>query len=327
MGAHSGNGDSIRRYLLGGLSEQEREQVEQRLMADDDLYQRLLLAEDDLIEEYISGTLSERDQANFSRRFLQVPELRQDVRSIMVLRKYALETAPQVPINHSPAAPPFSPFDRLKKFFMRPALGVAFAAALLAAILVAVWLAAQNSQLRKEVEQLQARQMSQPTPQPGLREELAAERLRNEQLSAELLRQQELLAEESRKLQQAQSTLAPKHDSGSGLRAVFAFALGTGAVRESGELKKVSVPPDAREVRIRLDLAAADYRSYRAVLQTVEGREVFPSRGLRASAGMFLQLRIPAKLLTPGDYQIRLSGVSPSGEAEEIDSYYFRVLK
>lgn len=326
MSSHSGNSDSIRRYLLGELSEHEREQVEQRLMSDDDLYQRLLLAEDDLIDEYVSGKLSNRDRAKFSGRFLQVPELRQDVRSIMVLRKHALETDPKVTKVQSPTAPSFSLFDWLRKFFMRPAVGVA-----LASVLVAVWLAAQNLQLRKQVEQLKAQETTQPSTQPELREELAAERLRNEQLSAELRRQQELLAEESRKLQQAREqqlpTPIPKPDSRSGIPAVFAFTLGTGAVRESGQFKKVSVPPGTREVRIRLDLATAEYRSYRAVLQTVDGREMLTSQGLRAGRGMFVQLHILAKLLTPGDYQIRLSGMNPSGEAEEIDSYYFRVLK
>jgi len=331
MSSHRGNGGSIRRYLLGELPEEERELVEQRLMSDDDLYQRLLLAEDDLIDEYVSGALSEQDRAKFSRRFLHVPELRQDVRSVTALRNYALKTAPKVTTERSPAPTSFSLFDRVRKIFMRPVVGFALAAALLAAVGLAVLLAAQNSQLRKQVEQLHARQSPPSVPQPEQRDELAAERLHNEQLSEELQRQKELLAEESRKLQQAQGqqmqTPTPVPNSRSGVSSVFAFALGAGAVRESGELKRVSVPRGAREVNVRLDLAANDYRSYRAVLQTVEGREVLSSRGRRGGGGTFVQLNIPARLLMPGDYRIRLSGVNPSGEAEEIDSYYFRVLK
>src|SRR5215213_406075 len=133
MSSHRGNGGSIRRYLLGELPEEERELVEQRLMSDDDLYQRLLLAEDDLIDEYVSGALSDQDRAKFSRRFLHVPELRQDVKSMMALRKHALKTASQDTARDSPAPPPLSLLDWFRKFFMRPAVGVAFAAALLAA--------------------------------------------------------------------------------------------------------------------------------------------------------------------------------------------------
>lgn len=332
MSSHSGNVGSMRSYLLGELSEQEREQVEQRLMTDDDLYQRLLLAEDDLIDEYVSGALSDQERAKFSRRFLRVPELQQDVKSVMALRKHALKTASQVASRDWPDPPSLSLFDWLRKFFMRPAVGVAFAAALLAAVALAVWLGTRNAQLRQQVEQLQARQPPALSPQPELSEQLAAERVLNERLSEELLRQQELLAEESRKLQQAQAqhrpTPTPKPDLRPRVPPVFAFTLGTGAVRESGGgVKEVSVPPGTRAVRIGLELAANDYRSYRAVLQIVGGREVLPGQGLRAGGGEFVQLNVPAKLLGPEDYEILLLGLSPSGEYEEVGRYYFRVLK
>lgn len=329
MSLQSGDSGPIRHYLLGELSEQEREQVEHRLMSDDDLYQQLLLAEDDLIDEYVSDTLPEQDRAKFSRRFLQVPELRQDVRSTMALRKYALKTAPQVAVGDTPVVPHFSLRDRFRNFFMQPALGVSFAVALLAAVLLVAWLAAQNSQLRKQVEQLQARQTPLPTPQRDLQEQLASERLRNEQLSAELLRQQELLAEESRKLQLAQEqhqsipTLRPASQS---TAATFvALTLTPGLARDSGELKKISVPPNTREVRIRLDLPESDYRFYRTVLRTVEGREVWSRQRLQATGRKFVLTIIPAELLSPDDYQILLSGVKRSGESEEISNYYFRV--
>jgi hypothetical protein len=48
---------------------------------------------------------------------------------------------------------------------------------------------------------------------------------------------------------------------------------------------------------------------------------------LRAVGGKFVQLTIPAALLSPDDYEIRLSGTLPSGETEEISRYNFRVLK
>jgi anti-sigma factor RsiW len=331
MSVRSGNEGLIRSYLLGDLSEQEREQVERRLMSDDDLYQQLLLAEDDLIDEYAAGTLSDRDRAKFSRRFLSVPELRQDVKSVMALRGHALRNAPRASARDSPARARVSLLDRLRKFFMRPAVGVAFAAASLAAVLVAVWLGAQNSRLRQQVEQLQARQVPTPATQPDSGEQLAAERLRNEQLLAQLQRQQELLAEESRKLQEAREQPQPSPKGRpappSGVPAFVALALTPGAVRDSGEWQKFSLSQAGREVRVSLDLAENNYQSYSAAVQTVEGREVFSRRGLRASRGSPVRLNVATSLLSPGDYKIELSGTSPAGASEKIDSYYFRVLK
>jgi hypothetical protein len=335
MSLRSENNDQIRRYLLGDLSEQEREQTERRLMSDDELYQQLLVAEDELIDEYVSDELPEQERAKFSRHFLNVPELRQDVRFTAALRKHALETAAQEVGAQEPAPPPrVSPFNRLRMLFMRPALGASLAAALLAAVILGGWLAAQNSQLRREISQLSARQTPAPAPESDLRERLALEQHRSEQLSAELRRQQELLAEESRKLQAVQESQTRQQNAGArgqaqrpGIAAFVALALTPGAVRETGELQKVSLLPDTREVRIRLDLAKGGYRSYRTALRTSDGREVWTARGLRATGAKFVQVNIPAGLLTPDDYQILLSGVASSGKTEELDSYYFRVLR
>jgi hypothetical protein len=331
----SGNIDSIRRYLLGDLSEQEREQVEQRLMSDDDLYQQLLVAEDELIDEYVSDELPEQERAKFSHHFLSVPELRQDVKLAAVLRKHALETAQQEVVAHKPAAPTrVSPFGWLGTLFTRPAFGTSLAALLLAAVVLAAWLAARNSQLKRQLGQLQVRQSPTPEPAPDLQEQLASERLRNEQLSAELRRQQELLADESRKLQEVREAQGQQQAGGArtqnrrqGVAAFVALALTPGVERDSGELKKASLSPDTREVRVRLDLAAGGYSSYRAALRAADGREVWTARGLRAAGTKYVQVNIPAKLLKPDDYQILLSGVTSTGEVEELNSYYFRVSK
>jgi hypothetical protein len=331
----SGNSDSIRRYLLGDLSEQEREQVEQRLMSDDDLYQQLLVAEDELIDEYVSDELPEQERAKFGRHFLSVPELRQDVKFAAALRKHALETAQQDVVAPKPAAPArVSPFGWLGTLFMRPAFGASLAAAFLAAVVLAAWLAAQNSQLRRQVGQLQARQSPTPEPAPELQEQLASERLRNEQLSAELRRQQELLADESRKLQEAREAQGQQQAASGrtqtprqGVATFIALALTPGVVRDSGEMKKVSLSPETREVRVRLDLAAGGYSGYRAALRKADGREVWTARRLRAVGAKYVQVNIPARLLKPDDYQILLSGVTSSGEVEELNSYYFRVSR
>lgn len=328
MSVQSENSDSIRRYLLGELSEQEREQLERRLMAEDDLYQQLLVAEDDLVDEYVTSTLPEQDRAKFGRHFLQVPELRQDVRFAVALRKHALKTAPQATTEGTSETPRPSLLEELRKFFMKPALGVALAAALLAVALLAIWLTAQNSRLRQQVAQLQARQANSPAAPPDLQEQLALERLRNEQLSAELQRLQEENAGGGRHVEEPQGKLPlPTPTPRAEQSAVFAFTLTPGLIRESGEWKKFSLQPGVREVRIRLDLPEGGYRSYWVAVKTVDGREVLEKQGLRDVGGKFVQINIPARLLSVDDYEVLLSGTPPSGEAEEIGRYYFRVLR
>jgi hypothetical protein len=66
-------------------------------------------------------------------------------------------------------------------------------------------------------------------------------------------------------------------------------------------------------------------------VQTVEGREVLTSRELKTETAdtpeNTLSLDVPAKLLSPGDYQLKLSGSRASGDSEELGRYNFRVVK
>lgn len=329
MNVQSENSSTMRRYLLGELSEEEREQFERRLMTEDELYQQLLIAEDDLADEYVSDTIPEQDRGKFTH-FLQVPELRQDVRFAAALRKQALKAAPRDSAEVTTKANPASLLDWLRTFFMRPAFSASLAVALLAAFLLAAWLATQNSHLRKQVEQLQARQTPPPAPPQELLEQLTTERLRNEQLVAELRREQELHAQSSPTPQapkETPPTPARTPQSRAAPQAFVAFTLTPGLVRESGEWKKFSLEPGTPEVRIRLDIPQAGYRNYRATLKTVDGREVLEKQGLRSVAGNFVMFVIPARLLGPDDYQVLLSGLATSGESEEVGRYYFRVLR
>ena len=52
----------IRQYLLGQALDADRAEVEERLMADDRIYDDLLAIEDELIDEYLGGQLSQVEQ-------------------------------------------------------------------------------------------------------------------------------------------------------------------------------------------------------------------------------------------------------------------------
>src|ERR1044072_9739723 len=61
-------------YLLNKLSESEREEIEERLMVEDDLFQELEIAKGELIEEYREGELKGKDRQSFENGFLSSPE-------------------------------------------------------------------------------------------------------------------------------------------------------------------------------------------------------------------------------------------------------------
>jgi CHAT domain-containing protein/Tfp pilus assembly protein PilF/anti-sigma-K factor RskA len=84
----------IRRYLLGQLGEDEREQLEERMMVDNELFDQVLLAEDEMIEEYVQRELSESDRTEFEASFLSTPEGRQQVTYTKALSRYVKDPSP-----------------------------------------------------------------------------------------------------------------------------------------------------------------------------------------------------------------------------------------
>lgn len=66
--------NNLRRYLLGELSETDEEQVEHRLLSDDNYFEELEVIETELIDQYAQGELSTAQLEQFERYFLRAPE-------------------------------------------------------------------------------------------------------------------------------------------------------------------------------------------------------------------------------------------------------------
>ena len=64
------NHDLTRRYLLGQLTDEEQQNVEERLLSDDDLFQELELTKDELTQEYASGQLTAKEREWLQSHFL-----------------------------------------------------------------------------------------------------------------------------------------------------------------------------------------------------------------------------------------------------------------
>ena len=154
--------EQLRRCLLGQMVEADLSQVEERLMSESDLYEELLICEDELIDQYVRGAMSEADSASFQSYFLQSPEHRQKLRFAQALSKYVdraggestgefkTEAAPAAPpMADSAHAHPVSPSARPRRFWswptQTPALNYALAAVVVIAIGVIAWVALRSS--------------------------------------------------------------------------------------------------------------------------------------------------------------------------------------
>src|SRR5262245_54260781 len=79
--------DRAARYLLDELPEEDREAFEDEYFGDEQVYDELLAAEDDLIDRYCEGGLSAEQQQRFEERYLASAEGRERVEFARALRR------------------------------------------------------------------------------------------------------------------------------------------------------------------------------------------------------------------------------------------------
>ena|ERR1035441_8072219 len=90
----------LRRYLLGDpMAEGEQERVEKSYFESDECFDRLLEAEDDLIDTYIRGVLSPAECAQFERHFLAAKRRRDRYEAMRAIAANFFRDSP--PPHHS----------------------------------------------------------------------------------------------------------------------------------------------------------------------------------------------------------------------------------
>src|ERR1700752_3060019 len=90
MSPHPEDDPSLRRYLLGELTDGERERIEERLLVEVALLDELEAAEDDLIEDFLQGALGAREREGFDLYFLATAEHQERLEAARVLREHFL---------------------------------------------------------------------------------------------------------------------------------------------------------------------------------------------------------------------------------------------
>ena len=95
--------ETIKSYLLGQMREQDESEVEARLFTDREFYDELSIVEDELIDQYLGGAMSDADRESFESHFVSSPERQQKVRFARALKKYVSVSAGQDEPGSAPA--------------------------------------------------------------------------------------------------------------------------------------------------------------------------------------------------------------------------------
>ncbi|MCI0622415.1 MAG: hypothetical protein L0387_12270 [Acidobacteria bacterium] len=315
----------MRQYLLGELSPEAQRQLEERAMTDAHCFEQLLLVEDELVDEYVCGSLAPSERAKFDSHFLSTPERHQKLRFAKSFRRYVSTAAA---VERSEASQE-QQRDSLWRRLLSPGQARqampawSLATAFMCVTLVALWSVTQVRQLEHQLTQTQ-----------HLERQLTEERSRQSQLAAELQSEQSRRASLEQELASLKTAPGREPEAsrqpGALTPALFSFALTPGLVRDLQGSRKVTIPPGASWVQLELRWAGDEYKGYLATLFDDEGRELWSQSASKTQAKVdneMIVLTLPARLLPQGDYSLKLAGRRVAGDPDDLGKYYFRVIK
>jgi anti-sigma factor RsiW len=325
------NENLLTQYLLGELPEDEKLRLEEEFFTADEAFQQLLALEDELRYDYARGGLTAAQRHQFEQRFLSQPGAAQRVALAQaVLETVAEANLPIVPEGITTPEEKPSLFQSLAAFFRLQSSGlqVGLAAASLLLLLGGSWLLYQTVRLRSQVEQLEVARAEQEQQRIQQERQAADERTRGDQLNSQLEAERRQRAELEQELakQKAQSARESANQS-SASATLLSFLLTPGLSRDIDSTKRLLIPSNTTQLRLQLRLKRPGaYPSYQAVLQTLDGAELW-QRNLARSAGQAVSVTLPAKLVPPGDYVLVLKGKAADSSWEEVDEYHFNTAR
>lgn len=336
----------LTRYLLGDLTDDESEKIEERFLQDDSYFEEMLALEDELMYEYKQGNLTAKEEQLFEKRFLATKQDKQKAVFADAFLKTIDDFAPTEKVKtkvHTETATT-SFWKSLSSFFsfQSPALQFGMAAAMLLFLLGGAWLFVQNNRLRNDVASLQQNTEEQnklkqeienkQRQKEDLENQLAQEKSQREQNQAQIKKLEEERSKlekeiEERRNQQNQQSSPPQNRT-----SVFATLVAGLPRSGGGKWVTVTFTQNTRLLSLQLKLKPNnDFMSYQATLKSVDDdREIWKSQPLKsrgAGKNKTVSFQLPVNNLQNADYNIVLEGVNESGATGYVDDYYFRVVK
>jgi hypothetical protein len=284
--------DSMIQYLLGDLSESDRESLEKQFLADNDQWEALHAVENDLFDAYARGELSAERRQRFEENLLDSPEK---------YERLAIAGLLMNPATRQKVAAT-APRRRRRAWPTSTSVKLAVGASALVAMATMMFLLKQTHDLKREIVQIKT-QSSQPA---------------NDSPLATAAGQEVAVVRPKAAASPPQTSVA----------ILLTAGVSRGSDTNSAELV---IPATASVVVLELNLRRDRYRDYDVRLETVDGKVVRHLEGLRSEAtaneGRIMTMRLGAELFSTGDYRILLSGRDDKGQLHVVDSYSLSVAR
>lgn len=300
------NEEVLRRFLLGDVSDDLRDAIEDCFLTDEEFSARLLVVEDETIESYLRGELLARDKELFEKAFLTNPRRRERVLAIKGVIAAANAEADLITAKQESSSLLASVFAFLS--FENSFARYAFAAVVLFILFGGAWfLANRNRDERLAIantNQIEDKtEPEKPAPSPAATNQPTP--------------QQPTPSPTPQLQKQSEPTVA-------------AIVLRPTLLRDPSGAAKLVLAPSVKQAKIQLNLERDNYKSYVVRITTVEGNPVWqggPLYARKSKSGSAIIFNLSAKLLADNDYVIELSGVSEAGPIESFADYFVSVAR
>lgn len=310
------------RYLLGQLSEEEAERLDEMSITDDETATRLRVVEDDLVDVYVRGALPAEVRTRFEQVYLASPKRRERVEFAQQFRRAVDRVEPAVsPVSAAAAPAPRAPVPMARPAaapapIARPAgRWLAWAAAILAVSCGGLL-----------VEQLRLRSGLDDARQQNAALDAHAEDLAHQLAQA----QQTTHAGTVPTPAQPRTEPAPAGGVATGIATAAALVL-LPDTRAANAFPTLVVAPANRTASFTLRLEPGDFSRYDVALHDpATSRDIWRSGEIARrhdAAAPALQVTVPVALLKAQHYSFTVTASSATGRREVVGSYTFEVQR
>lgn len=298
---------TIRRFVLGDLDEETRQQLEVEAIADDDIFGRIEAIEDEIIEEYLAGTLPGSERRIFDETLDTIPGRRRRVELVKTLaarKPRASQPSNVVSLN-----------DRLRfASHARLSIAAGFAAAAITALIFVQSRQSTTDDTIPAPTIAQAPAAAPVTPTADTRVTqvpATSSALAAHQPGAPIL------------------ATAPSAAGNVAATSVVTFLLTTGTVRSGDGGRTLELAAGVTGVDLQIAVDDDEFSHYNAELRGPDGDSVTSARDLPVTerkGAPVITFRVPASALQSGRHELVLAGLHERG-AEEVAYIEFDVRR
>ena len=294
----------LTRYLFGDASEAECEEIAQQFFTDDELFEQLIVVENDLIDRYVRGELSQDEENHFKQSYLTTQPRFDKILTAKALIQTATESRTAK-----------KNLDETKKkeelswlaWFQQPVGGFAWGKGVLAALVLFLVLISSfllwnyNNKNSNEIVKIP------PTPSPTPSTSPTPDGKSSPSPSNE---------ENKNTPEKKTPDAEPK--------PMVATLLISGSSRDGGATPTAVINENTSAVRLQIKIKDSSYSSYSVTVKRVSGAEISSQENIKSAKGL-VTTTISAQKLSQGDYFVTVEGRTNDGTKVIVKEGYFKV--